>query len=111
MAADLNERQPFGRLVTDVLRQNLGDWRRVPTLPERLAIDPNARFDFYTEQGFNDKLTDLPVDAFVEILDSSGFRGGDLPRAVEEYGPGLPVISDEDIGAEVRRILRAIQLT
>ena len=103
MAADLNERQPFGRLVTDVLRQNLGDWRRVPALPERLAIDPNARFDFYTERGFNDNLTDLPVDAFVEILDSSGFRGGDLPRAVEGYGPELPAISDEDTGNNVQK--------
>ena len=101
MAAELNDRQPFGRLVTNVLRRNLGDWRRVTAIPERLATDPNARFDFYTEQGFNDNLTDLPVDAFIEILDSSGFRGGDLPGPVEGYGPELPVISDEDMDDDV----------
>ena len=101
MAADLNERQPFGRLVTDVLRRNLGDWRRVTAMPERLATDPNVRFDFYTEQGFNDNLTDVPVDAFIEILDSSGFRGGDLPRPVEGYGYQLPVFPDEDTDDDV----------
>ena len=101
MAAELNERQPFGRLVTNVLRRNLGDWRRVTAIPDRMATDPNARYDFYIEQGFNDNLTDLPVDAFVEILDSSGFRRSDLPGPVEGYGYPLPVFPDEETDDDV----------
>ena len=101
MAAELNDRQPFGRLVTNMLRRNLGDWRRVTTIPERLATDPNARFDFYTGQGLNDDLTDLPVDALIEILDSSGFQGGDLPGPVEGYGHELPIISDVGVDDDV----------
>ena len=96
MAAGLRDLNPFGQTVTDVFRLNLGDWRQVTVIPEQLYTDPVARFDFYTDLGFNDDLTNMPADAFIEILDSSGLRSSELPGLVEGYAYGLPEMVDDD---------------
>ena len=92
---------PFGRTITDALRRSLGDWRTVTAIPEHLGTDPAARFDFYTDLGFNDDLTNLPINAFTEILTSSGFKSDDLPEPVERYGRDSVGTVDENSSDDV----------
>jgi hypothetical protein len=86
----ISTRSPFDDTLSAGLREALGDWRRVTTLPEAIFNDPIARFDFYVELGFDPALTDFPSAAFEEGVVLAGFTplpdDDDEEAAQEETG-------------------------
>lgn len=95
LAAGLADRPPFDGSLTAILRQDLGDWRKITEFPKSVLTDPIERFHFYRELGFDDALTNFTEPAFGEILDTAGLRNPDLPAPVTRYGGGLLVIPDD----------------
>jgi len=59
---------PFDLTFADMLRADLGDWRKVKALPKRIFEDPIARLAFYEERGFNTALTEFSTTTFDEVL-------------------------------------------
>ncbi len=95
-AAGLIERPLFGEALTAVLRQDLGDWRAVTSLPNVVLTDPIARFDFYRERDFDGSLTYFPEPALAKTLNSTSLRPATWPAPVDTYRRGLDLEHDEE---------------
>lgn len=74
----------FGDQFTDLLRDELGDWRDKIAWPERIFGDAAARTMFYEERGLDPALTAFPAGAFKQSLNIAGLRPAP-PELVELY--------------------------
>lgn len=63
---------PFAPEFTVTLREHLGDWRDVTTIPQTIFEDPAARTEFYFDRGFEGRLVEFPPDAFEEVIENAG---------------------------------------
>lgn len=93
---------PFAASVARTLRADFGDWRDPITWPRAIAHDMNVRAALYVERGFDCRLTDFPVVAFEEGLDSSGLQD-DLPVLVTAYGEPVPRSDDDSVQVSFAR--------
>ena len=75
---------PFETKLTDILRLDLGDWRKEIVWPSNISTDPIGRASLYVQQGFNPDLTTFPYPAFEAIVTETGLKGSEVLVA-EEY--------------------------
>jgi hypothetical protein len=67
-----NSLKPFAESVSAALRNSLGNWTTVSSLPDAIFANPVARSSFYGELGFNSDLTNFPYRAFDESVEIAG---------------------------------------
>lgn len=69
----------FGEELADRLRVSLGDWRDTITWPKDIFSDTLVRTAFYTDKGFDSRLTDFPAEAFAASVALAGLSGEPPP--------------------------------
>jgi len=74
----------FSDQFTDLLRDDLGDWRDQIAWPEKIFNNAIARTMFYEERGFDPALTAFPAAAFEQGLDIAGLRRAP-PDLIDHY--------------------------
>lgn len=89
----LGEASPFGRPLARVLREILGDWRRV-SFDTGLALDPIGRSAFYRDVGLDSRLVSFPTSAFEAVLAHAGVGLLEPPEIVAPYSS--PPASESD---------------
>ena len=72
MGTLLKARATFDNKVTQVIRQELGDWRDPINLSRTNFLRTEERHRFYENTGFDSKLTSFPPEAQKELLVSAG---------------------------------------
>ncbi|MBK3799704.1 hypothetical protein GAY33_10750 [Azospirillum brasilense] len=92
----LHTTPPFDPTFTEMLRADLGDWRKVKALPKRIFEDPIARLTFYEDRGLNTALTDFSAVTFNEALVVTGIRSQIEPEdeIAESDGSASPSVDD-----------------
>lgn len=65
------EGRPFDASISEMLRHELGDWRTLPAVAEKLLDDVAQRRDLYYEMGLNPRLTSFPSQSFGAVLRSA----------------------------------------
>ena len=76
----------FDAKLTEALRIDLGDWRKLIDWPANVFTDLLARSTFYRERGLNTSLTTFPIAAFDQSIDIAGLRVIPLPD-IQLYTP------------------------
>jgi len=84
--------------LTDVLRVDLGDWRKEIAWPAEIFVDPLARASFYVEHGLNPALTSFPAGAFEQSTVIAGIKETS-PPLVQAYNFEPEVEEDEEEAA------------
>jgi hypothetical protein len=87
----VNLHTPYDPALTTVLRDVLGDWRALTTLPLPIFENPVARSDFYIGLGFDSLLTEFTARAFDESTALAGLG----PRASESAE-----VDEEEVGLQ-----------
>ena len=80
----------FGDQFTNLLRDDLGDWRDQINWPEKIFDDAVVRTRFYEERGLDRALTAFPATAFEQSLDIAGLRPAP-PDLIEHFDHEQPV--------------------
>ncbi|MCP9630286.1 Swt1 family HEPN domain-containing protein [Rhodopseudomonas palustris] len=70
----LRNAAPFDQHLTNSLRNQLGDWRGLTSLPTSIFDNSKARSDFYVARGFDPSLTDFSPKAFDESTALAGLN-------------------------------------
>ena len=85
----------FGHDVSEVLRLDLGDWRKEIIWPKEIFTNFGARADFYSDLGFNSAVANFPGETFRECLEQAGI-GVERPSLVKLYGRLAPDAEDTE---------------
>lgn len=67
--------RPFDDHISDLIRQDLGDWRTEISWPPEIFTDPLARAHFYKDRGLDSDLTAFPPAAFQQSLELADLVG------------------------------------
>lgn len=93
----VNQANSFETSAAAMLRASLGDWRDLISPSVESLVSPEFRTSLYVERGFDQALTDFPVEAFDEGTELARLR---IP-ADEEQATYLAE-DDEDVHARAR---------
>jgi hypothetical protein len=97
IGAAIDEMQAFDVKLSTLLRDSLGDWRDLLTVPESLAGSLAARREFYIDRGFDARVVDFPPRAFDASVEIAGLKRKPPPVVLAYGSPiAIPVDSQQE---------------